>query len=224
MLSLGVYVLGAADADERRRVQAHLPTCRACQAELARIAPLPALLANVPPHMRPASGGGLVTGIGPRHGRRNASTRRGAGAQWWRAPAAACVAAVAGVLTGLWLAPGGVAHPAAAGTLLTGSDRASHVSATARLTPTTWGTSIELRLSGVPRNVVCRLIVRSRTGVTEVGGVWDAWRDGPIEVPGSVAWRPGGIASLEVVTATRKLVTLERIARRDRRATDHFRK
>src|SRR5262249_21558343 len=139
MLSLGVYVLGAADAEERRRVQAHLPTCRACQAELARIAPLPALLANVPPHMRPVPETRPASLIGPGHGPRHASRRREAGAQWWRAAAAACVAAVAGVLIGLWLSPSG-AHPAAAGILVTGSNRASHVSATARLTATTWGT------------------------------------------------------------------------------------
>jgi hypothetical protein len=209
MLSLGVYVLGAADAEERRRVQAHLPTCRACQAELARIAPLPALLANVPPILRPNPDARPVTVTGPRHGTRRARDRRNAGGQWWRAAAAACVAAAAGVLTGLWLASAGTPQPAAAGIVLTGSDRALHVSATARLTATSWGTSIELWLRGVPRDVVCRLIVRSRSGVAEVGGVWNAWRDGPIVVPGSVAWRPSGIASLQVVTATRKLVTID---------------
>ena len=209
MLSLGVYVLGAADAEERRRVQAHLPTCGACQAELAQIAPLPAFLASVPPILRPKTDIRPVTVIGPRHGTRRASERRAAGGQWWRAAAASCAAAAAGVLTGLWLAPAGPPHPAAAGIVLTGSNRASHVSATARLTATSWGTSIELRLRGVPRDVVCRLIVRSRTGATEVGGVWDAWRDGPILVPGSVAWRPSGIASLQVVTATRRLVTID---------------
>jgi len=209
MLSLGVYVLGAADAEERRRVRAHLPTCRACQAELARIAPLPALLANVPHHMRPNPGLRPVTEIRPVDGPRSPIRRRGAVGQRWLAAAAACVAAVAGVLTGLWLAPASTPHPVVAGIVLRGSDRASHVSATARLTATSWGTSIEMRLNGLPQNVVCRLIVRSRAGATEVSGVWDAWRDGPIEVPASVAWQPSGIASLEVVTATRKLVTID---------------
>jgi len=206
MLSLGVYVLGAADAEERRLVEAHLPTCRACQAELARIAPLPGLLGNVPPSMRPNSGIRPVTVIRPVP--RNSTRRRASGGQWRWTAAAACAAA-AGLLTGLWLAPAGTQHPTAAGIVLTGSDLATHVSATARLTATSWGTSIELRLSGVPKNVVCRLIVHSRTGATEVGGVWDAWRDGPIKVPASVAWRPSGIASLQVVTATRRLLTID---------------
>ncbi|HET7016432.1 MAG TPA: zf-HC2 domain-containing protein [Streptosporangiaceae bacterium] len=209
MLSLGVYVLGAADAEERRRVQAHLPNCRACQAELARIAPLPGLLASVPPRLRPNPDIRPAATIRPSPQPRSTIRRRAAGGQWWRAAAAACAAAAAGVLTGFWLAPGNTPHPDAAGIVLTGIDRASHVSATARLTATSWGTSIELRLKGVPRDVLCRLIVRSRTGATEVGGVWDAWRDGAIEVPASVAWQPSGIASLQVVTATRRLVTID---------------
>lgn len=209
MMSLGVYVLGAADAEERRRVQAHLPSCRACQEELARIAPLPSLLASVPASMRPNSGTWPGTAVRPSPGAHRTTRRRATGGQWWRAAAAACVVAAAGIVAGQWLVPADTPRPAAAGIVLTGSDRASHVNATARLTATAWGTRIELRLSGLPQNVVCRLIVRSRAGATEVGGVWDAWRGGPIEVPASVAWRPSGIASLQVVTATRRLVTID---------------
>lgn len=209
MLSLGVYVLGAADAEERRRVQAHLPNCRACQEELARIAPLPGLLASVPPHLRPTPGIRPVTAITPKPAPRRAIRQRAGGGHRWGTAAAACVAAAAGVLTGLWLAPTGAPHPGAAGIVLRGTDPALHVSAIARLTATSWGTIIELRVSGVPKNVVCRLVVRSRTGATEVGGFWAGWRDGPIKVPASVAWRPSGIASLQVVTATRRLVTIE---------------
>lgn len=208
MLSLGVYVLGAADPKERRRVEAHLPACPACQAELARLAPLPGLLAGVPFGLRPATAGQAVTEIVPGDGQLSASRRRAGAGHWWGPAAAACVAGVAGVLTGLSLAPGSTPHPAAAGIVLTGSNRTSHVTATARLTGTSWGTSIDLRLRGLPENVVCRLVVRSRTGATEVGGVWDSWRRGVIEVPASAAWRPTGIASLEVLTATRKLVTI----------------
>ena len=47
-VNTGVYVLGAADAEESRRVQAHLPGCPACRAELALLTPLPDLLARVP--------------------------------------------------------------------------------------------------------------------------------------------------------------------------------
>jgi hypothetical protein len=82
------------------------------------------------------------------------------------------------------------------------------VSATAALTATSWGTSIQLNLRGLPLNVRCRLIVHSRAGAAEVSGVWDAWSDGPISVPASADWRPSDIASLEVATPARTLVTI----------------
>ncbi len=48
-VELGAYVLGALDADERRRVEEHVRACPACAAELAEFEGLPAVLARVPP-------------------------------------------------------------------------------------------------------------------------------------------------------------------------------
>ena len=236
MMSLGVYVLGAADAEESRRVQAHLPGCVACRAELALLTPLPGVLARVPEDMlaagrhrdraaghRPHGDAGqrldrsTVQPPGPAAGQsapvrsrgRSAPARsRGRSARTWRAAAiAASVAAAAGAAGGFWLAPRAANHRPATVTL-SGANPARHVSATAALIATSWGTSIELRVDGLPLNVPCRLIVRSRAGATEVTGVWDAWRAGPITVPASAGWRPSDIASLQVATAARGLVTI----------------
>lgn len=46
-ISLGVYVLGALDAEEAAEVEAHLETCAECRAELAALSGLPPLLALV---------------------------------------------------------------------------------------------------------------------------------------------------------------------------------
>jgi Putative zinc-finger len=203
MVSLGVYVLGAADAGERARVEAHLPGCPACRAELMRLAPLPGRLAGVPGDMRPPgrlSDGGATQPTPTR-------TRARASRPWRASAAAACVAAAAGAAAGFWLAPTGVPQRPATVTL-SGTNPATHMSMTAALTATSWGTSIQLRLRGLPLNVPCRLIVRSRSGATEVAGVWDAWRDGPITVPASVGWYPSGIARLQVATAAKTLVTV----------------
>jgi Putative zinc-finger len=205
MMSLGVYALGAADAAERRRVEAHLPECPACRAELRLLTPLPALLASVPDEM-------LATGRRSQRavGRPEAIfTSRRMGRRWRAAAVAASVAAaaVAGGAGGFWLAPRSVAHLPTTITV-SGANPALHMSATAALTATSWGTSIQLRLSGLPLNIECRLIVRSRTGATEVSGVWDAWSKGPISVPASVGWRPSDIAGLEVAAAARNLVTI----------------
>jgi Putative zinc-finger len=206
MMSLGVYALGAADAEERRRVEAHLPGCSACQTELRMLTPLPALLASVPDEMLTIGqpswrvGERLLAAIpGKRLGRP------------WRAVVAAAVAAAACGVGGFWLVPG---HPGPqpATVTVSGANPALRMSATAALTATSWGTSIQLRLSGLPLNVQCHLIVRSRTGATEVAGVWDAWSKGPITVPASAAWRPSDIAGLEVATASRDLVTINAAA------------
>jgi hypothetical protein len=90
----------------------------------------------------------------------------------------------------------------------TGADRAAHVSATATLTATSWGSSIQLHLSGHLENVECRLVVRSIGGRSEVSGAWNAWSAGTVTIPASVSWRPSDIASLQVTTPTATLVTM----------------
>jgi hypothetical protein len=201
MLSLGVYVLGAADTAERRRLEAHLPGCRECQAELSRLAPLPGLLAAVPDSIRKTAA--------PSLGRQARPPRRAlarGGIRWrWAAAAAACMAA--GVSGGLWLSSGS-GGPQAAPLTFTGTDPATHVSATATLSATSWGTSIQLQVRGVPENVECRLVVRSRSGRTEVSGAWDAWQKGPLSIPASASWLPPDIASLQVTTPTKTLLTI----------------
>jgi hypothetical protein len=209
-VSLGVYVLGAADASERLRVEAHLPGCAACRAELARLAPLPGLLARVPPDLRPAAPVSAQASAqrGP-FPRLPARDRPRQSRPRWAAALAAVAAAVAGLAGGHLLAPrGGASQPSAPAMTVSGANPAAHIRAAAALTATSWGTSIRLRVSGLPLNVQCWLVVRSRSGQSEVAGVWDAWSPGPVTVPGSAAWRPSDIASLQVKTATRSLVTI----------------
>jgi hypothetical protein len=201
MMSLGVYVLGAADAQEKARVGAHVLRCPECQAELARLEPLPSLLASVPDDLVPDGWPGAVNP--------NARAGRSETPRRWRVKATIFVASAAGLAVGLWLSPGGTAQAPATVTV-SGSNPATHVTVTAAMTATSWGTRIQLRLSGLPRNVDCRLIVRSLTGAVEVAGVWDAWRPGPINVPASAAWVPSDIASLQVATPGKILVTIRR--------------
>ena len=203
MMSLGVYVLDAADTAERRRVEAHLPTCPACRAELSRLAPLPALLADIPETMRgTARSPGRVAGRRPRR----RSSPRAAAWPRWAAGAAACLAAAA-VTSGFLLSSGSGGHRGAAVTL-SGANPAAHVVATAILTPTSWGTSIQLQVRGLPENVECRLVIRSRAGQAEVSGAWNDWQHGPVSIPASASWRPSDIASLQVRTTAGNLVTI----------------
>jgi len=224
-LFLGVYVLGAANATERLLVETHLPDCAECQAELGRMAPLPGLLARLPAELVAANGTAVgaasapadgpaaappVTGAhsGPSASRRTRARTGSARPRW--AVALAAAAAAAGLAFGLVLAPAVASRPATVkpAIVLSGASRLTHVHATAALTATSWGTSIQLRASGIPENVLCRLIVHSRSGATEVAGVWDAWSTGPVTIPASAGLRPSDIADLQVRTATRTLVTI----------------
>jgi hypothetical protein len=137
------------------------------------------LLADVPGDMLAAA-----RSAGPSVGRRPPGRARGrSGRPWQGIAAAACLAAVAGAAGGFWLAPrDGAAQPAAL--TLSGSNPAVHMTATAALTATSWGTSIQLRLTGAPLNVPCRLIVRSRTGVSEVAGGLGCLGPGSDQRPG----------------------------------------
>jgi len=119
-------------------------------------------------------------------------------------------AAAAGLVLGLVLAPSAPGRPATVrpAIVLSGASPLTHVHVTAALTATSRGTSIQLRASGIPDNVLCRLIVHSRSGATEVAGVWDAWSTGPVTIPASAGLRPSDIADLQVRTATRTLVTI----------------
>jgi Putative zinc-finger len=225
---LGVYALGAADAAERALVQTHLASCPACRAELARLEPLSGLLAQVPPsllaanappaqlpgpaaaatHSSPAgrpvpAGGSAVARVPAGKGR----IQRGRAMPWRALAATASAAAAVGAAGGFWLAQPGPS-PAPGAITLSGANPATHVRVTVTLTGTSWGTSIRLVARGLPLNVSCRLIIRSRTGATEVTGVWDAWSAGPVTVPASAGVRPADIASLRVATTSKNLVTV----------------
>lgn len=202
---LGVYVLGAADAEERTLVESHLAACWECRAELARLAPLPVLLARVPVS--------LIRTDPPVARAGNTSRRRErASAGRWRSVAGVAAAAVLGAAGGFWLSHPGASHPTVssrpAAITLSGANPVTHVRVTVTLTGTSWGSSIRLLAWGLPLNQMCRLIVSSRSGGTEVTGAWDAWSAGPVSIPASAAWRPADISSLQVATTSRNLVTV----------------
>jgi hypothetical protein len=217
---LGVYALGAADAGERMLIDTHLTSCPACRAELTRLAPLPGLLARVPADLvdtdlpsasrsENAPAGGRV----PRTGSTAARQTRAAPGRR-RSAVAVAAAAVLCAAGGFWLSQPAASQPAAkpppAAMTVSGANPVTHLRVTATLTGTSWGTSIRLLASGLPLNQPCRLIVRSRGGRTEVAGTWDAWSSGPVSIPASAGWRPADIASLQVATRSRSLITVSR--------------
>jgi hypothetical protein len=217
---LGVYALGAGDEAERVLIESHLATCQACQEELTLLEPLPGLLACVPVELiQTDSPPARLPGRVPvaritRAGKTRAGKVRTSAGRLRGAVSLAAAAAL-GAAGGFWLAQPG-ARPQAASSpppaiTLSGANPATHVRVTIRLVATSWGTSIQILAWGLPLSQRCELIVRSRTGGTEVAGAWDAWSTGPVNIPGSAAWLPQDISSLEVATPSRNLVTVSAV-------------
>ena len=214
-MRLGVYALGAADAAERHLIEDHLPECADCRAELANLAPLPQLLRQVPELWVAEQSTYIVGRARPPAAREGSSVARGGRrAHSWRVVASTAAAALAtGLASGLWLLPhtNDASTADAVGTAnetFSALNPVTHVYASAALTGTSWGTSIQVTAEGLPRGQVCWLIVHSRTGGTEVDAYWQARVDGRISVPGSAAWQPSDIAEVQVVTNTDVLVTI----------------
>jgi hypothetical protein len=222
---LGVYALGAADEAECLLVESHLAACQSCRAELQRLQPLPALLARVPASLIRADSP-AATRLGREPAAQAIRVRRTRAEKpsapmararpgRWRGIAAVAAAAALGVAGGFWFAQPGASQPPAkvapAAVTLSGANPVTHVRVSVTLSATSWGTSIRLQASGLPLNQTCRLIVRSRSGGTEIAGTWQAWAGGPMTIPASAGWRPADIASFQLATASRNLVTVSAV-------------
>lgn len=208
---LGAYLLGALGPAERSAVARHVGGCPYCTAELLALAPLPGLLRHTPLEEVPGVGG--TAGARPRPRARGRT----------RVPAVAVVAAavalsVAGLVLAVVIgvaghggrAPEAVRPPASI--TLAHTDPSTRVSASAALTPETWGTSIRLTLGHLPPGVVCRLVVHARGGTAETAGTWTStYAAGSTSgsVPASTSVSPQDITALDVVADTgRVLVTV----------------
>lgn len=199
---IGAYVVGALEPAERARLEEHLAGCPQCRDELADLAGLPGLLGHLtasevelgPPS---PSAGALDRMLAAFADRRRAERRRRV-----LAAVAAVVVLVGGAsAAGALLGRGSSPAPAAkAVATATATDPRTHVAATAWLRPTTWGTAVQLRLSGVPSDAHCKLVAVAKDGHTEQAGSWEATYTGTADVTGAVSVSPADLVRLDVVT------------------------
>ncbi|MBB5932892.1 anti-sigma factor family protein [Streptomyces echinatus] len=254
-LALGAYVLGTLPPEEAEQVRAHLVHCAECQAEHARLAGLPALLATVTPAeaSRPAvptadgnladrlvaRAGETVRGQSPEepavpavpvtpHTReggvlerllQQAATRRRRTRRLQLAGAAASVALTAAAAGGAWLAAVGTvgsvaAPPGSSATAFTrtfsGSDSATGVSASVRVSPSVWGSVLQVSARGAPAGTTCRLQAVGPDGARADGATWWAGKyPSGTTIPGTVAMAPEAIQHFEIIADNgQKLVTM----------------
>jgi hypothetical protein len=181
--SLGVYLVGALDPAERMLVDLHLAGCRDCREELAGLAGLPALLGRVPARdaerviLESAELRDLEEPPAELLARllKEVAARRATGR--WRGILAAAAAVVFAIASGVagahFLIPGGHGQPpATAAEVVSASNPFTHVAATLSYRPVSWGTAIEVKVSGIPAGTSCTLWAVKADGTRFPAGGW----------------------------------------------------
>jgi anti-sigma factor RsiW len=223
--SLGVYVLGAIDPAERSLVDAHLGTCPECREELAGLASLPALLRRVPvaeAQQLAEEGEDALPGPEPSELMLRSLLKRTTGmrrTRRWRTTAAAAAVVLVAGLGGAagWgaLHTGGAAAGGsgrvATGRLesVTGTDPATHVTATVRYGSRNWGTVLDTQVRGVPDGAQCQLVVTDSAGRATVVGSWTtAYDEGSAWYPGATSVALDSVRSFAITSHGKVLVEI----------------
>ncbi|MFE9173309.1 anti-sigma factor family protein [Streptomyces kebangsaanensis] len=140
----------------------------------------------------------------------------------WRlqlAGAAASLMLIAGAAGGTWLATVGsvgseAKQPAptapAPSRTFSGNDPATGVSASVKVSPSAWGSVLQVSAKGAPAGITCRLQAVGHGGVRADGASWRAGEYPPgTAIPGAVPMSPGAIEHFEIVAGNgQKLVTI----------------
>ena len=72
------------------------------------------------------------------------------------------------------------------------------IAATVQVTPTSWGSKIQLKMNSVPDGYTCTMVVIGSRGESEPAGDWKAKGEGPFTITGSVSLAPALISSVQV--------------------------
>ena len=208
--ALGVYVLGAIDPAERAQVDEHLATCPECREELASLAGLPAMLRKVPvveaerlaaaeedPELTGMPSPEMLTSLLGR----TANVRK---IRRWRGLAAAAAVALVAVAGGAAvtnaLEPGG-SQPTTPSNVTAWQQTSGIGPAGAHLTVRyrhqTWGTEMEVNVTGLRPGSVCEFQVTNKAGGKSVVGSWVLWH-GNAWYPASTSLGEGELSAFQV--------------------------
>jgi hypothetical protein len=208
--ALGVYVLGAIDPAERAQVDEHLATCPECREELASLAGLPAMLRKVPvveaerlaaaeedPELTGMPSPEILTSLLGR----TANVRR---VRRWRglavAAAVALVAVAGGAAVTNALEPGGSGppgHTQVATWQKTSGTGAAGAHLTVRYRHQSWGTEMEVNVTGLRPGSVCEFQVTNKDGGKSVVGSWVLW-EGNAWYPASTSLGEEDLSAFQV--------------------------
>jgi len=226
--ALGVYVLGAIEPGDRAQVDEHLATCADCREELASLAGLPALLRRVPTaeaeRLAVADQSDSATDEAPPDKLLPALLARTAQARrvrrWRELAAAAAVvvlalgagAAGASLLgSGSSPAPPVSAHAPArhAWHTVSAINASTGAALTVKYAPVHWGTTMSVRVAGVPAGTVCQFQVTDSHGHHLVVGGWRVEYQGwPVWYPASTSLTDANLHSFEVTAGGKVLASV----------------
>jgi len=178
--SLGTYLVGALDPRERADVEAHLASCPGCRDELAGLAALPGLMSRLTTEEVLAGPPPVDDALLERMLATVARERRVARHRRWLAAAAAAV-----VLVGGGVGTVAAYHAATGPDWHTVSAARGPVHMSVDMAAASTGTSLTLRLSGVPAEEHCRLIAVADNGDREIAGSWEASYNGTAVIKGT---------------------------------------
>lgn len=198
--ALGSYLAGSLEPAERIEVEQHLVACSVCREAVTQLAPLPGLLGRLCADDfaldEPESDPGLLPEILARVRRERRRERRRV--QRWRATSGlAAAAAVAAFLVGFPATPRPVGQPVALRPVA--ATTALHGRATLVARP--WGTSIELRLAGLPAGVDCVVYTVGRDGQRQLAGSWGPTPDHTVLVSAASSIPMANLTELVVATS-----------------------
>ncbi|WP_028798961.1 anti-sigma factor family protein [Streptomyces sp. 142MFCol3.1] len=141
----------------------------------------------------------------------------------WRlqlAGAAASLTFIAAAVGGTWLAAVGTVGSQAtqpgptaptAWRTFSGSDPATGVTASVKVSPSAWGSVLQVSAKGAPAGITCRLQAVGPGGARADGATWRAGEYPPgTTIPGAIPMSPGAIEHFEIVAGDgQKLVTMQ---------------
>ncbi|HKR71896.1 MAG TPA: zf-HC2 domain-containing protein [Streptosporangiaceae bacterium] len=211
---LGVYVVGAIEPAERAAVDEHLSQCYECREELAGLAPLPALLHRVPveeaerillaseppadvtepsPNMLDS----LLHQVG--------ATRRKRRFRGLFTAAAAVLIAVGGAAA----VAEAIAPHHQAQRIETASATKGLLGATVRYGESSWGTHMDVRVSGFKKWTACEFYVLTKDGHKVLAGGWLVGADSnAIWYPVHSRVQESNVTGFEITTASGKTLQI----------------
>jgi hypothetical protein len=213
---LGVYLLGAIEPAQRAVVDRHLAICRSCRAELSGLAGLPSLLRRVPADVigQLLAGGAVQAMPEPPP---NALLARIIALRHRRRLLGAAAAVVVGIAaaSAVQALHDATGRPPAAVALaravtVQATDPVTGIWAAVRYTAQSWGTELEVSVTGVAAGTRCQLLVTGQRGqVISAGG----WRfiagQQPTWYPASVPIQAAGLGRFVITADGRTLVTIQ---------------